>query len=209
MDQRHHGRPLNDDEPDVCRVVMRGCIGGGQVGLPEHNVVENRGCTIDALEGPVGHVLKAPHAAGVIHRTTPDKFLLDGIEAHGLPKFVFVAIRNGVLQPIVGRGGHPGFRLEDKEFIVGAGFPVSDELEADDIAALGRVIAVPALLIAQLARAPVAQDVFDVIGDQYLPKVARAQARAGNLCPIRQQGLPQVFRIGQARAIDHDRKVFV
>jgi hypothetical protein len=54
------------------------------------------------------------------------------------------------------------------------------ELEPDYVAALRGIIAVEAILVTQPSGTPVAENVFDIVGDEDLTEIARAKAWARN-----------------------------
>ena len=106
-------------------------------------------------KGSVGLVLKALDLAGIAHFAPIEEAAFDGIEAHTLADSVLYAVIDRILEPVSAGRRHAGFGLEDKKLVGRTGIVLVRGSEPDNIAPLCRVISVPAILVAQLARAPI------------------------------------------------------
>ena len=84
---------------------------------------------------------------------------------------------------VVGR--NPAFRLYDQQFIVGI-WLVTCKAEPDHVGAVGRHIAVFAILKSTLTWAPIPQDKFDEIRHEDFTEVARACTRARSSYRVRE-----------------------
>src|SRR5690606_28130677 len=111
--------------------------------------------SVDAAKGSVGLVLKALDLPGIAHFAPIEETALNGIEAHALAKSILYAVIDRILEPVRAGRRHARFGLEDKKLVGRTGVVLVRELEPDNIATLCRVISVPAILVAQLARAPI------------------------------------------------------
>src|ERR1700730_3822833 len=92
-----------------------------------------------------------------------------------------------VLQTILVGSGHSRLRLKNEELVLAVVRLVTGELEADGVKPLGRIVPLPTVLVAQGARAPIAEQVLDVVRDKDLTEVTRPQAWSGRFRRIWEQ----------------------
>src|ERR1700730_12144123 len=90
---------------------------------------------------------------------------------------------------------HSRLGFGDEELVLGVVRLVTSELEADDVTPLGGVVPGPSVLVTQSARAPVAEQVLDVVGNKDLTEVTGPQAWAGRFRRIWEQDRPQILGV--------------
>ena len=86
---------------------------------------------------------------------------------------------------------------------------IRDRLEANDVASLGGVVTIPSILVAKRPRTPIAEHVFDIVGDEDFGEIARAQAWSRGVLGVRKKDCTKVVRSFKARTVKHRGQVVV